>query len=468
MDYKFLLEESLKYQGRSSMVVDENANIIYYNDLEKNILGINDENIIGRNILDVFKNPREEDSYFCQVLKTGQPIIDGIQTFENFRGNIITVINTIIPLKKDGKIIGAMEMLGDVNDYKEISKRIIQFQEKQHPDEIRNLEHKSNGTIYTIENIIGESDFIKELKNKVRKIANSSSPVLVYGETGTGKELIVQAIHNESIKRRDKPFVAQNCAAIPKNLLESILFGTTEGSFTGAKEKPGLFELAQDGTILLDEINSMDLELQAKLLRVLQEGTIRRVGGRDIKKVNVRVMASMNIRPLVALKKGIIREDLFYRLNVISLEILPLRKRKEDIKVLAKHFFNLYKKFVNKEIVCITDECIDCLEKYNWPGNVRELKHMIENLMNFLDNKEIRKSDLPKHIRLSRVEDKIVEYIEENEEKTIPNLKETLGKVEKDLIIKALSLTDGNCAEAARLLGVPRQTLYNKCKKFEI
>lgn len=340
--------------------------------------------------------------------------------------------------------------------------------------EIFSEEYKPNGTMYTLNNIIGNSPAIKLLKKKIYKIADSSSSVLIYGETGTGKELIVQAMHNASFKRRKKPFVAQNCAAIPNNLLESILFGTSEGSFTGSKEKKGLFELANGGTLLLDEINSMDIELQAKLLRVLQTGVVRPIGSSKTINTNVRIVATSNIDPYIAVKNGQIRSDLFYRLNVIDLVIPALRDRKEDLLDLCNYYIAYYNKNFDRNVTGITNPAFGKILAYNWPGNIRELKYIIENIMNFIESHEIEIENLPDKIakfeshEIEMQNGKITkEHIVESKLGD-KSLKEILEETERELIIEALGVTNGNKAEAARLLKIPRQTLQNKVKKLDI
>jgi arginine utilization regulatory protein len=370
-------------------------------------------------------------------------------------------------LLKEGKLVGALEIYRPFDNVKELSEKIVSLQKELFKKNSNRNEYKGNGTQYTLNDMIGENNAIKELKKKARKIADSSSPILVYGETGTGKELLVQGIHNASMQRRDKPFIAQNCAAIPNSLLEGILFGTSLGSFTGAKDKPGLFELADGGTLFLDEINSMDIELQAKLLRVLQDGIIRRVGGKKTIKVDVRVIASTNEEPIKAIQQNKLRKDLYYRLNVIALHIPPLRERLEDMTLLIEDFIKLYNKKLNKCISGVTKECMNVMLKYDWPGNVRELKYTIESIMNFADENKIGIANLPLHIRQYK-EREIKQEVKYDDYSKLPPLKEAMSQYEKRLVIKALERSNGNCAKAARLLKVPRQTLHNKIKKYDI
>lgn len=303
VDYKFLLESILKHLDEGILVVDKNADVTFYNEPATNIAGITPDRAIGKNILDIFPDLTPETSTFYQVLRTKQPIIDYVQTYMNFQGMKVSTLTSTIPLIKHGEIIGALEIYRDLTQVKELSEKVLNLQSELFKKTRNVKSYQGNGVRYTFDDIIGESPAIKELKKRAQKIADSDSPVLVYGETGTGKELLIQAIHNASKARRHKPFIAQNCAALPNTLLDSILFGTTTGSFTGAKDKPGLFELADGGTLFLDEINSMDMELQGKLLRVLQDGMIRRVGGTNTIIVDVRIIASTNEPPSQLVEK---------------------------------------------------------------------------------------------------------------------------------------------------------------------
>ncbi|MGB9839585.1 sigma 54-interacting transcriptional regulator, partial [Thermovenabulum sp.] len=279
MDYKNLLEVILTNLDEGIIVVDKNANVTFFNEPATEIAGLDPGKALGKNILELFPDLTEKTSTFYNVLKNKRPLIDYVQTYTNIKGKKVTIVTSTMPIIQNGELIGAVEIYRDITNLKDLAEKIVSLQKELYYKSKNPEKYNGNGTIYTFEDIIGKSKIIEELKNKAYKVANSDSPIFIYGETGVGKELFVQAIHNANIKRCKKPFIAQNCAAIPRTLLESILFGISAGSFTGAKEKAGLFELANEGTLYLDEINSMDLELQAKLLRVLQDGFIRRVGG---------------------------------------------------------------------------------------------------------------------------------------------------------------------------------------------
>ncbi|MPM61644.1 Arginine utilization regulatory protein RocR [bioreactor metagenome] len=302
---------------------------------------------------------------------------------------------------------------------------------------------------------------------KCEKASKSDASVFIYGETGTGKELISQSIHYAS-NRKEHPFIAQNCAALPESLFEGILFGTIKGGFTGAVDRPGLFEQANKGTLLLDEINSMPMTLQAKLLRVLQEGYVRRVGGTKDIPVDVRVIATTNESPTQILNENKIRRDLYYRLNVINIEIPPLRERKEDISLLCDMFIKKYNRKLNKDVKGISYDSINYLKKHSWQGNVRELENVIYSTMSMMDNE---KNIVPEMIHLNDYynlkEKKTNESysLEDLEYKTLDHI---IGDVEEGYIIESLEKTGYNISKSAAILGINRQNLQYKMKKYNI
>lgn len=300
------------------------------------------------------------------------------------------------------------------------------------------------------EGIITNNHAMKKILNLIRKITNMPSSILIYGESGTGKELIAKAIHYNSI-RREKPFISINCAAIPEGLIESELFGYVKGSFTGASsDKRGLFEAANGGTIFLDEVEAMPKSLQSKLLRVLQDRTFFKIGGTTPITVDVRIIAACNERLEEAVKTRQFREDLYYRLNVIKIEIPPLRERPEDIPLLARYFLNKFSGKMGKKIKTISEEAMIAMMNYHWPGNVRELENAIERAIAVTETEEIRREDLPIEITMSeRTENDI----------TLETIKK---RAEKEHIQRVLSLVGGNKAKAAKLLGIDTTTLWRK------
>lgn len=463
MKYKYLLESLLKYLDQGILVVDTKANVKIYNEPVSNIAGITSDEVIGKNILDIFNSLTPETSTFYKVLKNKEPLIDQVMTYTNYRGEWVTTVTSTIPLIYNNKIIGALEIYRNVNDIKELSENVLVHLKEMIEKE--NNKILNNQAFYTFHDIIGDNDEIKELIIKAKKISNSSSPVLIYGETGTGKELFAHAIHNESIMRYDKPFVAQNCAALPKELLETILFGTTAGSFTGAKDEPGLMEAADGGTLFLDEINLMDIGLQAKLLRVLQDGVVRRVGSNNSIKVDVRIVTATNEHPLMSVQKHTLREDLYYRLNVLSINIPPLRERKEDIPTLVDYFIKMYNEKLNKNVENISLQAIYILKSYSWPGNIRELKHTIENIMHYIEERTIKIKDLPPHLLNNSF---ILPNKNKGSDEAILSLADSLKDYEITIIKRAVKNANGNLSKAARMLNLPKQTLHNKIKKYEI
>jgi len=315
------------------------------------------------------------------------------------------------------------------------------------------------------QNLIGHSDSMRRILDLIEKVADSDSTVLIFGETGTGKELVARAIHYRS-NRMDKPLVPINCAAIPGDLLESELFGYEKGAFTGAhKTKAGRFELADGGTLFLDEIGEMSPQLQVKLLRVLQERSFERLGAVKSIQVDVRIVAATNRDLEASIRDGKFREDLYYRLSVIPIHIPPLRDRREDIPVLIEHFLENFNKQKKKEVEGITPRAMEALVQYSWPGNVRELENLVERLVVIKRAGTIDLDDLPEKIRGADFEDNLPRIF-------LPEdgiqLDAAVHRLEKELIIQALKRTNGVKKEAARLLGMKRTTLIQKMKRGNI
>ncbi len=308
---------------------------------------------------------------------------------------------------------------------------------------------------YSFENIIGKSPAMKKVFETIELVAPSRANVLIYGESGTGKEMIADAIHHNS-PRRDKPYIKVHCAAIPESLLESELFGHEKGAFTGAiARKRGRFELANGGTIFLDEIGELSLQMQVKLLRVIQEREFVRVGGEESIKVDVRIISATNKDLREEVKKGNFREDLYYRLNVVSIYVPPLRERRDDIPLLVHKFIEEFSRENNKEIEGITNGALQALMSYNWPGNVRELRNVIESIVVLTKNKVITEEDLPP-------------YILSKEEETYLKLPAgiSLEEAEKRLIKFTLENTGGNKTKASEILKIGRKTLHRKLDEY--
>lgn len=459
------MERLLELLHEGIQMIDTQGTIVFCNEAAAVLDSLKKEDVVGRHILEIYPSLTVKSSTLLQVLETGEAITDYQQTFLNYEGSKITTVNTTIPILEKEQIVGAMEISRDITHVRELSEQLVDLQKKIYGNP-RKKSQQSKGTAkYNFKDMIGASLSLEKLKQKAEKAAKTDSSVIVYGSTGTGKELIVQAIHNAS-KRGDKPFVAQNCAAIPVTLLESILFGTVKGSFTGADHRPGLFELAHQGTLFLDEINSMPMELQAKLLRVLEEKSIRRVGDIRTREIDVRIIAAMNVDPFEAVQDKMLREDLFYRLNVVSLRLPDLSERMEDVPLLLTHFFNKFNRRLHKQVEGVSSEAFRALRNHKWPGNIRELENIIEGTMNVMDGYVIEVEDLP-------------HYLRKNSEPGAPrenrlniatgeNLKVVMTRFEKQLVLSVYQQTGENITQTARILGMPRQTLQYRLDKLGI
>ena len=446
-------------------VVDANGITIFYNHVAARLDGLTEEEVLGKPLLEVFPSLDRHSSTLLRVIENGEPIYNKSQAYRNWKGMRVETINTTLPVYVDKRLVGAVEVAKDIGKLKELSERLIDLQAQLgKPRRTKRLQ--SDGTAYTFEDIVTNSKTMLQLIERARKAAKTSSPILIYGETGTGKELFVQSIHQAS-ERHARPFIAQNCAALPDTLLESILFGTTKGSFTGAEDRPGLFELANGGTLFLDELNSMPLDLQAKLLRVLQDGKIRRIGSMQAVQVDVRVIAAVNEEPEIVMERGRLRTDLYYRLNVVSFALPPLRERKEDIELLTSHFLEKFNQKFQMNVTGLDKRVQEVFLQYHWPGNVRELEHVIEAAMNMVEGPVILFEHIPPHIgeRSSKQKEVAIASLLSNgggHGETTRSLPEILHEMEQMLITQAMEQTGGNILQAAKLLGIPRQTLQYK------
>lgn len=341
-------------------------------------------------------------------------------------------------------------------------KRIIKYKEIEKQNRLLRMEVKDKYS----NSIIGTSNEMLRIFDLINKMAKYDTPVLINGASGTGKELIAKAIHYNS-HRSDKPFVAINCGAIPEGLLESEFFGYRKGAFTGAQDdKIGLFEQAEGGTLFLDEISEMDLTLQVKLLRALQENEIRKLGDTATKKINIRFIASTNKELEEKIAKGTFREDLYYRLNVVEIKIPPLSERKEDIKPLIEHFIKQCNEEFGKSIKNITDDAINKLKDYNWPGNVRELEHAIQRAVVLCEEDVIQAKHLDSRIDNNKEELSI--QIPDRVFDLKKMLRSSKKSIEIRLIKRALKATNNNKTEAAELLGISHRALMYKINDYEI
>ncbi|MFS0647117.1 sigma-54 interaction domain-containing protein [Siminovitchia sp. 179-K 8D1 HS] len=431
-------------------IVDIDGNILYYNNYNDvcNKLGSND--VIGKPFLELYPWLTRETSTLLKVLDRGEPIVNEFQSLEVDHNFTVNAINSAFPLKNKSNMIGAVIVSTNLDTESEAKKITA-----------NKIPQASFQAKYSFDDILTINEELEHTKKTLKKAASRDSNIFIYGETGTGKELFAHSIHNES-NRRHKPFVAQNCAAIPGTLIESILFGSSKGSFTGAQEKKGIFEIADGGTIFLDEINSMPIDMQVKLLRIIEEKSVRKIGSHKDIPIDVRIIASTNERPEKLVAENKFRMDLFYRLNVISAEIPPLRDRKEDINLLCDAFIHYYNQAFNENIKGLHANAQLVLNTYDWPGNVRELKNCIESSFNLVNSNMIMVEDLPKYILTSKqVSHK--KNITKNK-----SLTELIDEYEKSLLEDILTMSNFNISHSARMLKVPRQTIYYKMNKYKI
>lgn len=466
-DKKFCMETLkvvLDHVDWGVQVTDEKGCTVFYNRQASKTDGIPQSDALGKNVLEMFPSLSDEDSTILQVLRKGIPILKKEQEVTNLYGRKIYLYSNTLPIIIDGRICGAVDISRDLSLIKDLAEKVVNLQGELNSYRRRyNRPAGNEEARHTFDSIVGNDQTLLEVKEKALKAAKSSSPVLVYGETGTGKELLVQAVHNAG-PRRAGPFISQNCAALPENLMESLLFGTVRGSFTGADNRPGLVELADGGTLFLDELPSMGLDLQAKLLRVLQEKCLRRLGDTRVRQVDVRIIASTNIDPQEALKNSLLRSDLYYRLNVVSLSLPPLRQRRGDIPLLVSHFLGEINLELGKSIAGISPEVERIFIRCRWPGNVRELRGVLEGAAHLCEGNTIEVGHLPEHIlkeafRKEEDVDLLLESIDLGQD-----FNKVISSVEKELIRRALERAGQNVSQAAKILGIPRQTLQYKIK----
>ncbi|MBU3215516.1 sigma 54-interacting transcriptional regulator [Clostridium estertheticum] len=434
------------------VMVNEKGIIEYSDNFRKDINNLYDEELVGRYLWDIYPNLNDENSTLLRVLKSGKAILNEQQHLVNYKGVAIDAINSTFPVKSGEKIIGVAEVSIYIEPEKQ--RKDITLRLKEREEEKRQL--------YDIDQIITNDENMLDIKKKIIKVAKSDSPVLIYGQTGTGKEMVVQAIHKNS-SRVSKPFISQNCAAIPATLLESILFGTVKGSYTGAENRKGLFEAADGGTLFLDEINSMEISMQAKLLKAIESLEIRRVGSTECIRVNVRILSAVNESPLKSIRENKLRQDLFYRIGVLQISLPELKDRKNDIEFLSSYFIKEYNRKMKKEIKGLDESVLRVFKNYLWPGNIRELKNVIESAFNITYSNEIAVEDLPDYMFSVKSEKNCAAGLVASDK----SLSELVKSYEKDIIVYAIKNT-GNVTEAAKMLKISRQALNYKLSKYNI
>jgi PAS domain S-box-containing protein len=419
--------------------VDKNWRITSFNRAAEEITGIPRKEAIGQLCSDIFHASMcEVDCALNQTMKSGAPVINKSAFFIDVNGRRVPIsVSTALLRDENGEIIGGAETFRDLSLVEELRKEL-------------------SGQFY-LGDLVSRSDSMRKIFKILPQIANSDSTVLLYGETGTGKELIAKAIHNLS-SRKDKPFIAVNCGALPDTLLESELFGYQAGAFTGAdKNKPGRFALAEDGTLLLDEIGEVSQALQVRLLRVLQEKVFEPLGATKSVQTNIRVIAATNQNLADLIEKGSFRKDLYYRINVIKIELPPLKERKEDIPLLIEHFIKQFNRRQSKSITGVSPHVLTFLMSYDYPGNIRELENLIEHAFVLCTDSIIEIDHLPDdyiaHPKASQIQGEFNAIIK---------------SVETQTIVESLKRNNNNRLAAARELGLHKTTLYRKMKALGI
>ncbi|OGV38123.1 MAG: sigma-54-dependent Fis family transcriptional regulator [Lentisphaerae bacterium GWF2_45_14] len=445
LDDSYILNKLLESAYDGIVVINQQGIITYISKAYTDFLGLEARSLIGKNVEDAIENTR-----LPAVLKSGKAEKAQLQLI-----NGDYMIASRFPLIKDGVVIGAIGkvLFRNIEDLNLLHKQISQLQKQV--DHYRKAAETSQAK-YSFKHIIGRSEKLSEAKSMAKKACMADASVILTGESGTGKELFAHAIHREGT-RSTKPFIKLNCAAIPAELLESELFGYEEGAFTGAKKggKSGKFETADGGTLFLDEIGDMPLGMQSKLLRVLQEKEIEKIGSQYPIKVNVRIIAATNKNLVEMVEKGLFRADLYYRLNVISIRIPPLRERPSDIDLLVSHLLDKICAHLGKYVE-ISPGTMRVLKSYSWPGNVRQLENVLERAVNLAELEAIIvPEDLP-------------EAVTGIQDKQIKSIKEILEMAEKNAILTALNLSGGKKAKAARLLKISRSNLYERMNKLKI
>ncbi len=476
-EYQAILRAAAEVLGGAMHIVNAEGITILYNEemaqLEKQQI----KNVIGKPFRETFSSIPAEESTLMRALKERKATKNQQQTYLNVYGKEINTVNSTVPIIVDGKVIAAMEVARDITDIKNMSDTILDLQSNltaskapENDAETDEKKRKKRGIReYRFSDIIGENRKFEETIARARKAANNDTSVVLYGETGVGKELFAQSIHYDGL-RKNGPFLAQNCAAIPEALLEGMLFGTAKGGFTGAVDRAGLFEQANGGTLLLDEVSAMPIGLQGKLLRVLQEEYIRRVGGTKDIPIDVRIIATINEPAKELINRGALRQDLYYRLGTLSITIPPLRERKDDISLLINSFLKKYNERFSKEIWMISDGAETKLMKYNYPGNVRELENIIMASVSMADDGQHVLTDRDIEISggYSEGADVSGSHAAEGFVETGGSLADYLSGIEETVIRQYLTANDNNVSKTAKELGMLRQNLQHKIKKYGI
>lgn len=425
------------------IIVNEENMILYSAMINDDRTYISTKDVIGQNLYEMYPNLTEENSTHARVMKTGKPVINENQLIVERSGKAYVINTSTFPIEDNGRRIGTFDLSSSLTP------------------KSKNDEKEDRNKLYVLDSIVTENESMLSIKSKILKVSRNDSPVMVIGESGTGKELIVEAIHSMG-SRREKPFISVNCAAIPDALMESTLFGTVKGSFTGAENRKGLFEIVDGGTLFLDEINSMNIELQAKLLKVVEEQKYMKLGGERYVDVDVRVISAVNVDPEEAIKNNSLRSDLFFRLGVVQFFVPPLRERKEDLKPLTEHFISYYNGRMNRQVIGIDEDVRRVFENYPWPGNVREFRNVMESAFNMAEGEYITLNDIPETLAVFSFTRGNTAFPAAGK-----SLTSMTNEYEKEIIQQTLR-NSRSLSEASSMLKMTRQAVKYKIEKYGI
>ena len=432
------------YDKVDALIIVNEENMIQYSAMiNDDRTYISTKDVIGQNLYEMYPNLTEENSTHARVMKTGKPVINENQLIVERSGKAYVINTSTFLIEDNGRRIGTFDLSSSLTP------------------KSKNDEKEDRNKLYVLDSIVTENEAMLSIKSKILKVSRNDSPVMVIGESGTGKELIVEAIHSMG-SRRENPFISVNCAAIPDALMESTLFGTVKGSFTGAENRKGLFEIADGGTLFLDEINSMNIDLQAKLLKAVEEQKYMKLGGERYVDVDVRVISAVNVDPEEAIKNNSLRSDLFFRLGVVQFFVPPLRERKEDLKPLTEHFISYYNGRMNRQVMGVDEDVRRVFENYPWPGNVREFRNVMESAFNMAEGEYIALSDIPETLAVFSFTRGNAAFPEAGK-----SLTSMMNEYEKEIIQQTLR-NSASLSQASSMLKMTRQAVKYKIEKYGI
>lgn len=470
----YCLEEIINSINDGIVVSDCEGKVVLYNKSQEKLEELSSDDVLNKYLWEVYEYDPENNPELAEhrnVYKSRTSIIHKYRAHV-FKKDIPKYVSySTYPIVKNGETIAVYSICKNETSLQNLLMETVELKRElfsQGENDNKSKKYRKNGTIYTFSDIIGTSEITKKVIKEAQTISLLDNNILIVGETGTGKEVFAQSIHNFG-KNKEEPFVAINCAAIPENLLEGILFGTTKGAYTGALTQSGLFEEARGGTLFLDELNSMPISMQSKLLRVLQEKVVRRVGSSNTIPVDCRVITAVNEEPEKLIEEKRLRLDLFYRISGLFLYIPPLRERSEDIISIGEFYIRKYNRLLHKKVKTFSKELKEIMISYKWHGNVRELSHFVENALVRVDDEEeeLNLNHIPKYIKNRMLGNLSIDVLNSNEytTKDLPNF---LRTIEKNIILDTLEKNRWNITKSANELGIIRQSLDYRMKKLNI